>query len=174
MIGGSIFSNILGIQYTIGELMNIDAARQLKSKQCKVKLIKIYHELKKENLLDKFKRVFGLGNSVKVYYLVFKFEVHSDTGNKHIVFVRTSPDFSLQNWSYNKVKIYCDCNDFKFRSAYTLNQRNSLFLTPRILKALGGAENESPKRVSPTLLCKHAFASLNWLMANYQKVMKSI
>ena len=30
MIGGSIFSNILGIQYTIGELMNIDAARQLK------------------------------------------------------------------------------------------------------------------------------------------------
>lgn len=173
MIGSSVVKNILGIQYTIGELMNIDAKRQLKAKRCRVKLIKTYHHLKRESILDRFRALFR-SRTINKLYLIFKFEVRSDTGNKHTIYIQTNPDFSLQNWAGNKVKIYCDCADFKYRSAYILAQRNSLFLTGALQSKLGGAENEAPKRIAPTLLCKHAFASLNWLMNNYQKVMGTV
>lgn len=175
MIGGSVVSSILGLQYTIGELMNIDAARQSKAKQCKVSLVKVYHELQKDSSLDRLRKFFKIKSpTVKAYLVVFKFEVRSDSGNRHKVFIRTNPDFSYQNWSSNRVSIYCDCKDFKYRTAYVLGQRNSVFLTPRISKALSESIGKAPQRVSPTLLCKHSFAALSWLMTNYQKVMKSV
>lgn len=171
---GSIMSSILGTQYTLGDLMQIDAKRQGKASQCSVKLIKIYHELKQESLLDRFKSLFGRPY-IKVYYLIFKLEVTGDTGNKHTVFIKTNPDFSTTgNWEKNKIKVYCDCADFMYRSAYILNSRNSLFLTPRIKSTLKKALSEKPKKNTGTLLCKHAFAAVIWLIKNYNSIMKTI
>ena len=70
--------------------------------------------------------------------------------------------------------IYCSCADFKYRSAYTLDSRGSLFKTTKISAALGSAVNEAPKKLGTTLLCKHSYAALVWLMNNYRSVMKSI
>ena len=171
---GSILGGLFNRQYTIGELMNIDASRQEKSKLCKVSFEKAYHELKKENLFDKFKSFFKGKSSINVYYLILKFSVISETGNKYKVFIKLNPDFSTNNWESNKVKIYCSCADFKYRSAYTLDGRGSLFKTTKISAALGSAVNEAPKKLGTTLLCKHSYAALVWLMNNYRSVMKSI
>lgn len=168
------FSSFFKGQYSIGELLNIDMARQQKSQNCSVNLVKIFHELKEESLLDKFKAFF-LGKSViKGYYVIFKLEVTSDSGKKHIVLIRTEPDFNLSIYNNNKVKIYCDCDDFKYRAAYGLNKRNSLLLTSRTSSQLGPAITQPPRKQSITLLCKHAYAALGWLFQNYQSVMRTI
>ena len=162
-------------QYTIGDVMNIDSGRQERASGCTVNLIKTFHELKEESVLEKFKAlVLGRG-TVKKYYVTFKFEVTSDKGHKHFVFIRTAPDFDLTKWKSNKVKIYCDCADFKFRSAYLLNQHDALFLTSKIQGALGPAVSDAPRGKAPTsLLCKHGYAALNYLVNNYSNIMKTI
>lgn len=163
-------------QFTIGELMNIDSGRQQRAMSCSVELEKVYHELKKDTILEKFKSFFRSGKGViNSYYVIFKFSVDSGSGSKRTVIVRVNPDFNLQDWESNKVKIYCDCPDFKYRSAYILNQHNSLFLNDRTKLELGSAISDAPKgKAGTTLLCKHAFAALNWLVSNYVNVMKTI
>ena len=52
---GSILNNLFGRQYTIGELMNIDKARQLRAAGCVPNLVKTFHTIKQEGVLDKFK-----------------------------------------------------------------------------------------------------------------------
>lgn len=160
-----------GKQYTIGELMAIDSGRQERAANCKVTLLKTYHELQSETILDKFRSFFGK-SSVPVYYMTFKFEVTSGSGSSYNVYIRTNPDFSLKNWAQNQVMIYCECADFKYRSAYTLHRRGSLFVTSKIASELGEAMSDAPKR-GTTLLCKHAFAALSWLMNNWSFIMKT-
>lgn len=169
---GSVLGGLFTKQYTIGELMNIDSTRQGKASACQVNMDETFHELQRENLLDKFKAFFTK-TSVPVYYVTFKFSVTSAIGHTHVVYIRTNPDFSLKNWSNNKVQIYCDCADFKYRSAYTLEKHNSLFKTSKIQSALGQALSDAPKR-GTTLLCKHSFAALSWLMNNWSGIMKTI
>ena len=172
---GSILNNLFGRQYTIGELMNIDKARQGRASNCTPILVKIFHTLKQEGVLDKFKSFVTGKTTIKTYYITFKFEVKSDTGNMHYVYIQIDPDFSLKNWSGNRVKIYCDCADFKYRSAYILDKRSSLFVTSKIKMALGSAMTEVPTgKKGTTLLCKHSFAALTWLMNNYSNIMKTI
>lgn len=155
--------------------MNIDSGRQGRASNCSASLVKTFHTIKQEGVLDKFKAFVTGKTTIKVYYVTLKFEVRSDTGNSHTVFIQLDPDFSLKNWTSNRVKIYCDCADFKYRSAYVLSRKNSLFLTHRIQIALGQAANEAPTgKRGTTLLCKHAYAALSWLMNNYASVMKTI
>lgn len=163
----------LGKSYTLGDLMNIDSGRQTKAAGCAVELIRIYHELRSESIPDKFKSFFGGKNMLNTYYIVFKFLVTSDTGKKHIVFIKTNPDFDLTNWENNKAQVYCDCEDFKYRSAYTLENNNSLFLNDKTKISLGPAISTPPKRTT-SLLCKHAFAAVKWLVSNYSNIMKTI
>lgn len=170
-----ILSALFGDQYTIGELMNIDSGRQQKAAGCIPEFIKTYHELKPETLFDKFRSLFAPGRAtVNSYYLIFKFIVTSETGSKQEVLIRTNPDFDLTKWQSNKVKIYCSCPDFKYRSAYILDKRGSLFKNDRINVSLGAATSISPKKLQTTLLCKHAFSALQWLVQNYQSVMRTI
>lgn len=163
-------------RYTIGDLMNIDSGRQSRASGCSVSLEKVFHELKEESILDRFKARFLGRPSVKRYYVIFKFSVKSDTGNSHTVYIRISPDFNMTQWKTNKVKIYCDCADFKYRSAYILGKKDSLFLTRKAVTDLGPAIENAPKGKNPstTLLCKHAFAALNYLVMNYSSIMKTI
>ena len=171
---GNIIKSLYGNQYTIGELMNIDAGRQERANSCQVKLVKTYHELKKESVLDKFRSLFGQP-IVRMYYVIFKFEVTSNTGNSHIVIIKVNPDFNLNDWGNNKVKVYCSCPDFKYRSAYLLEKHNSLFINDKTKLALSESMLNAPKSTTKTtLLCKHSFAALNWLIQNYINIMKTI
>ena len=158
---------------TLGDLMNVDASRQEKASSCKVELVKIYHEVNSESIPDNLKIIFNGKNILNIYYVVFKFLVTSDTGKKHFVFLRTNPDFDLTNWENNIAQVYCDCEDFKYRSAYILEDRNSLFENDKTKLSLGPALTTPPKR-TPSLLCKHAYAALNWFVSNYSNLMKVI
>jgi len=160
---------------TIGELMNVDPGRQFRAQMCSVTLQKVYHELRKETLLEKIKSFF-LGNSnIKAYYIIIKVSVLSDSGSKHTVLLRISPDFNLTRLMKNTIQIYCDCSDFKYRSAYILNVRKGLFLNDRIKINLGAALTDKPKtKTQTTYLCKHSYAALQWLVSNYSNIIKTI
>lgn len=162
--------------YTLGELVGgTDAGRSQKASSCSVQLVDTYHELKKENLLDKFKSFFHIGSSkVNAYYVTFHLIVTSDSGNTHNVYIKTAPDFDSSLGGGNKVKIYCDCEDFKYRSAYELKAHDSLLLTGRTQAALGVAIGQKPKKLNKTLLCKHSMAAVQWLMNNYSSVMSNL
>ena len=158
---------------TIGELMNIDPGRIGKAGECDVQLVKTFHELKQKSLLDRFKSWFGGKAVVNSYHVIFKFIVTSTSGKPYTVLIRTNPDFDLKNWEENDCKIFCGCPDFKFRSAYWLYQKGALFVNNRIRIELGQAITDKPKR-EPSLLCKHSYAALLWLVKNYANIMKTI
>ena len=168
-----LLDRLLNREYTLGELMNISKERQDKSANCSVKLVKTYHMIKSETLLEKFKSLFFNSPILTMYYIIFRFQVTSDSGKTYDILVQTSPDYDIDQWESNKVKIYCSCNDFKFRSAWDLNQRGNLFTNDRIKINLGQAITDKPKRgVSPC--CKHCFAVLQYLTQNYSNLMKTI
>lgn len=174
MILGNIINKIIGRdQYTIGELMKIDEKRKNKAAQCKVNLVKTFHVLQKESVLDKFKQFFTGKPAILTAYVVFKLRVISDTGSVHYVFIKADPDFTLSGYNQNKVQIYCDCADFKYRSAPTLKSRNSLFTTTK-LTIPDESGSKTGRHVVPSLLCKHALAALLWLKQNYSTVMKTV
>ena len=127
MLGESLLKDLFGSRYTIGELMRIDQGRQDKARGCKVSLMDTFFTIKEESLSGKVKKLFTGKDSVKVFYITLKLAVTGDTGNPHIVFIQLEPDFSMKNWENNKVRIYCDCADFKYRSAYLLDKRDSIF-----------------------------------------------
>src|SRR5574344_922722 len=168
----SILNNLFGGRFTIGELMTTDAQRQARASGCSVSLVNSYLTIKEEGVKDKFRKFLGK-DTIKVCYVTLKLSVKSDTGNVHYIFVQLDPDFSIKNPNDNKVRIYCDCKDFQYRSAYILNKRDSLFTNPTTEKVLGKALTESPKR-STNPLCKHSIAALNWVLTNYSQIMQNI
>lgn len=173
-MANSLLQNIFGKRYTVGELMNIDQGRQGRAGNCSVSLVNTYFSLKEEGIAAKFAQLFG-GNTLKVCYITLKLKVKSDTGNSHFVFIQLEPDFSLNDWSNNQVRVYCDCADFKYRSAYLLDKRDSLFANDWIKLTLGQALTDKPDgKKGTTLLCKHVYAVLQWLMTNYDNVMGAL
>ncbi len=155
---------------TLGELMNIDSGRQTKAAGCSVELVKIYHEVKSEAVPDNLKSSFGGRNMINIYNVIFKFIVTSDSGKKHVVFIKTNPS---ADWENNTAEVYCDCEDFKYRSAYTLENSKALFQNDKTKLSLGQALTTPPKR-TPSLLCKHAYAAVKWLISNYTNLMKTV
>jgi hypothetical protein len=156
--------------------MSIDSGRQERASSCNVRLVDTYHEIQKESILEKFKRMFFRDKSImNVHYVIFKFKVVSGSGNEHTVIIRTHPDYAGTEGLNNKVQIFCTCKDFQFRSAYVLNQHKSLFRSDATEARLGRAMTEAPKAKSSTsLLCKHAFAALSYLNNNYNYIMQSL
>ena len=158
-----LLDNLFGKPYTLGELMKIDQGRQDRAAKCAVRLDNTFYTLKEETPLSKFKNLFTK-NTLKVFYV-----------NTHYVYIQIDPDFSLTDWIDNRVRIYCDCADFMYRSAYLLDKRDSLFKNDWIKGTLGQAMTEEPKgKRGVTLLCKHSFAAFQWLMANYKQIMSTL
>ena len=152
----SLLDRIFKPRYTISELLSIDQGRQARAASCRVTLIDTFYSLKEETLMDKVKNFLNKSPKRQIFYITFKFQVKSDTGNNH-------------------VRIYCGCPDFKYRSAYALGQRNSLFLNGRTQSDLGDSwKTAGTGKAGQSLLCKHAFAALNWLLGHYHNIMKNI
>lgn len=170
----SLLSNLLSRRYTIGDILAIDQQRVAKSQNCQVNLVDTFFTLEKESVSSKLKTIIGLP-SLKVLYVTLKLNVVSDTGNAHTVFITLDPDFDENNWERNRIKLYCGCRDFMYRSAYHLNKRNSLFDNELIKIKLGKAITEAPKgKSSTTSICKHSYAAIRWVLANYSNIMKNI
>ncbi len=163
-------------QLTLGDLMNVtDKNKILKASQCIVELENIYHDVEQIGLLERIKNFFLGKNIINIYHITFKFKVISDTKENHSVFIRIKSDYNLTNWTNNPAQVYCDCESFKYQSAYLLNQYNSLFLNDKTRIALGPAITQAPKNMARTsLLCKHSLAAVNYLVKNYANIMKTI
>jgi len=160
---------------TIGTLMKIDPGREFKAQMCSVTLSKVYHEVRNETLLEKIKAFFLGKSNIKSYYVILKLLVLSDSGKKHSVILRISPEFNINRILSNSIKVYCDCSDFKYRAAYILNEKNGLFLNNRIKINLGSALTEKPKtKTQTTYVCKHVYAAVQWLVSNYSNLIKVI
>ena len=172
---GNIIGKLLGKKLTLGELMSIDQGRISRASEVQPRLVKVYHELKKESILDKFRSIFTGKTGLLIYYVIFKFEVKSKSGNTYEVFIKLSPDFSMTNWQNNTCEIYCGCKDFQYRSAYLLGKNDSLFLNDKIKIALGQALTVAPKeKTITTTLCKHSYACIQYIVKNYGNLMKTI
>lgn len=170
-----LFNRALGRNtLTLGDLMSIDQKRIDKSNNCQVSLVKVYHLLKPESLLDKFRKLFLNKTVIKMYRLIFKFKVTSDSGNSYDVLIMLSPDFDMTNINQNRVKVYCSCNDFKYRSAYNLSKTNSLIINDRIETNLGEALTNIPKKMSSNPICKHCYSAIQYIIKNYQSLMQTI
>lgn len=171
----SIF-NVFNRDWTIQDLMNVEAGRAQRASGCMVNFETIYHELKQETILEKFKRFFTRRkDQMNVYYVIFKFKVTSDTGNTYNVFIRTLADPMNSEYMNNRVQIYCGCPDFMYRSAWSLNNHNALFRTSKINSLLGAAIQDAPSgKAKPSVLCKHAYAALNFFVSNYKSLMRSV
>ena len=171
-----ILSNLFMLKYSIRDLMDIDKNRVSKSSELSVKLTDIYHEVKQESILDRFKRFFFRNKDVlNVYYVIFRFEVSSPSGNTYVVLVRTYPDFNIKNYLDNKVEVYCQCSDFQFRCSYNLNRHKNLYRSTQTDSILGQALTQAPKPGYKTSMsCKHVYAVLSYLSSNYINIMRNL
>ena len=155
--------------------MDIDYGRQERAQSCSVELEGTYHQLQMETLADKLRSFFTGKTHLLGYFLILKLKVTSPGKEPKTVFIKINPDFDLDKWENNRIKIYCDCPDFKYRSAYILNERKSLFLNDKVKNELGSSLTDPPKKGAKTsLLCKHAFAAVQWLVSNYPSIMRSV
>lgn len=172
----SILSGLLGKStWTIADVMRVDQGRQQKAYGCQAYLQGSYIDLEKEKILDKFKRFFIRSKSImNTLYVVFKFGVTSDTGHTYTVYIRTQYDPNGVLGFNNPVQVYCSCPDFKFKSAFSLNQHRSLFRNSRLDLDLGPATSNAPKRPPKTVLCKHAYAAMTELTSRYTSYMGNV
>lgn len=170
---GSIFSPD---QYTISDLMSLDEVRINKSSNLEVKLDKIFHRIQKESIWSKIKNFFSRNKSViNLYYIDIRYKVKSPSGSEYIVLIEMNPSFDPSKFFSNPVKVYCQCDDFKYRCAYNLNKRGNVLRGDKIDTRLGQALTDAPKKgykTSPA--CKHIYACLDHLQKNYKNILNSL
>lgn len=145
----------------LSDMLSSDPARGARAGACTVQFLGKQYILGTETLPDKLRNALRR-TQIGTYYIVFKFQVTSETGHSHKVYIQTLPVADLSG----PAKVYCDCNDFKFRCAYTLEQNGSLLRSPKTDAKLGEAITTAPKSSSGTLLCKHALAAVQELLRN--------
>ena len=152
---------ILGKSWGLSDMLASDPSRGAKANACTVQFLGKQYILSSETLPDNLRNTLKR-SQVGTYYIVFKFLVTSETGHTHKVYIQTLPVADLSG----PAKVYCDCNDFKFRCAYVLGQHGSLLRSPKTDSKLGEAVTTAPKSLSGTALCKHALAAVQELLRN--------
>ena len=172
-----LFGRIFGTdQYTISDLMSLDDGRISKSSQLDVKLDKVFHRIQKESIWNKIKNLFSRNkSSINLYYIDIRYKVKSPSGSEYIVLIEMNPSFDPNKFFSNPVKIYCQCDDFKYRCAYNLNKRGNVLRGDKIDTELGQALTDAPKKnfkTSPA--CKHVYACLSDLQKNYRNIINSL
>ena len=170
-----LLSNLFTRKWTLSDLMNIDVSRQQKSTGCSVNLSDTFVEVVTEGILDKFKRFFTRNKSImNVMYVIFKFNVISETGHSYDILIRTQYDPEMNLYMKNPTQVYCGCADFKFKSAWELGQHSSLFRSDRTEAELGPAITNAPKKRYGITLCKHSYAAIMFLINNYSSLMRNV
>lgn len=152
------------------ELLDIDPGRIQRSADIKVTLV--WNKMLTTKRKGFWNKLWGLikGQPYIVTNLL-KFQTENKlNGSKYTCYIELKPVDNYQKLLKTKVKVFCSCNDFKYRSAYILNKDNNLFLAPVIERHLGIALTEKPKVVNPTKLCKHLFAVISYLKTNLNRI----
>lgn len=152
------------------ELLDIDQGRIERSKDLSVKL-----EWSKM-LINKRKgfisKLIGfIKGEAYITTNLLKFKViNSKSGSSYTCYVELEPKNSFDKLLKTKVKIFCSCNDFKYRAAYYLNKDNNLFKAPIIEEHLGIALTEKPRIIKPTNMCKHMYAVVDYIKSEIKNL----
>lgn len=148
-----------------------DNVRASGASNCRVELVKTYHEIQTIPIPTRYKNQFAFRKTtMNISYISWLFKVTSGTGSNHKVVIKMQYDPFGYLMSSGGAEVYCDCKDFMFRSAYFLNQRDSLFKNASSLSKLGIAIGQAPKNLNP-IICKHALAAIGYVMSNYSILM---
>jgi hypothetical protein len=122
--------------------------KNVHNKDPNLRILKIYHE--------------------PYYYQVIVFNPLSTTKKPqhYVVRIECNEEHLTR---HSKVKISCDCHDFRYRFAYCLYQNDSLFFTPAFLL-------KYPEKTNPNCeikSCKHIYTALNYILAKNPKFTSS-
>lgn len=153
----------------LGDLLNIDKSRVLRSKDLKISSIKLYSTVDDpKSLIKRFLNLI-FKNKFKILSRVIKYNItNTKNGRSHFVIIKV-PMHIDNNVLSQDVKIYCDCEDFKYRSAWLLNKNDNLFLNKKYEKALGIAITTQPMKLQPEIGCKHVYKAIEDIVDNYKK-----
>jgi hypothetical protein len=166
-----LLDNLFKSKYSIRDILNIDQNRINRSSELTVKLIAVYSRVQQETVWDNIKKFFNRNKStMNVYYKILKYKVKSNSGSEYTVVIELQPSFDYNIFLTNPIKVYCNCYDFRYRSAYNLNKHNSLFLNNKVKTDLSKALLEPPRKVTTSPCCKHVYACLQDLYNNYDNV----
>lgn len=152
------------------ELLEIDQERIKRSED-----IKVIHEWTNVIQYDRkslASKIWGfLTWSPKIINKLLRFRVvNKKSGSEYVVYLEISPKRSFNKILSSRVKVFCKCDDFKYRAAYILNQDKNLFRAPVIDKHLGIALTEKPRVVKTTTMCKHIYAVIDYVKDNLNKL----
>lgn len=152
-------------QLTVKDLLKIDEGRIDRSKQLyKVKFIDDYDILDVEEVKSKIHNssIKSKKKPQSILHKIFKYQVDSNSGNKYKVFIEVPPSFSFNRSKFlqNKVRVFCNCADFKYRAAYNLSKKDNVCIFEDAEKHLGVALTEPPTKIIPTNICKHLYSAL--------------
>jgi len=152
------------------DLLDIDQSRIQRSDDIKVSLE--WSRMLTTPRKGFFSKLWGkLFNKPYILSNLLKFKAtNTKSGNEYICFIELQPTDSYQKLLKTKVKVFCSCNDFKYRAAYVLNKEDNLFLIPATEKHLGIAITEAPRVITPTTLCKHLYAVVDYLKNNLSRI----
>jgi len=159
----SIFSRKL----TITSLLSIDEGRIERSENLDVIYNQTYFVIRTTSIYQKILNFLGI--KVNLLYAIVKYRVASDSGRTYTVLLETNPQFNSSDFLANNIRVFCSCDDFKYRAAYTLGSTDNLYLNTPTKSHLGIALTTRPTRVDTTPCCKHCFAAINDLNKNFRK-----
>lgn len=166
-----------GKNWRIGDIYNTSQERQFKSNACSVSLKGISRTIEKVPVADGWKSLFFRNKStMNILWVVFDFQVASnESGKSYPVKVRVQYDPYGNMMMDGRIQVYCGCPDFKFGSAYELNNHGALYRSESTDIELGPSITTAPKKKrNGGVLCKHSYAALSYFLGNYQKLMKDV
>lgn len=147
------------------DLLNIDKGRLARAADIDVELSSSTLVLTEASnkIVRWFRKLFKMP---KIARFVHVFTCTNRTnGNVNKVVLEVPPVANINELLHSKVRLYCSCGDFMFRSAYYLNKTGNLFLNSTTTARLGEAISTQPTKVSTVKSCKHIAAVAKWLRA---------
>lgn len=152
------------------KLLDVDNGRLARSRDIQVKFI--WGKMLTTPRKGFWSKLLGIiKNEPYIVTNLAKFKaINKKSGNEYICYLELKPANSYTKLLKSEAKIFCSCNDFKYRSAYVLNKENNLFTAPAINEHLGIAVSEKPRIVIPTPMCKHLVAVVDFLRNNLNKL----
>lgn len=162
--------------WAIEDIFNTTQERQFKSGGCSVSYEGVTRHLEKLPIIDRWKSLFFRNkSSMYTLWVTFSFKVTSnESGKVYPIKIRVQYDPYNELVYKGKIQIYCGCPDFKFGSAYELNQHDALYRSEETDLKLGPSITTSPKKRRGGILCKHSYAAVNYLIENYKTLMSYV
>lgn len=153
----------------VKDILDIDEGRLSRAKDIQVTLLKTYplYSEPSNKIIKWLRRLFQRPYIITYAYLFQTVNVKSSSTYK--VIIEIGPQNDYRRVLNSEAKIYCQCADFKFRSAWVLNHTDNLFLNKNIETELSVALDQKPTNMNNTTTsCKHIVAAFGYIKRNFK------